>query len=146
LFGVVVWRGFVIGATADALGARFKAYLCYGLSSWLGLQAMINMAVNMGALPTKGLTLPFISYGGSSLITVCVMLGLLLRVDHENRMVTAGHPGQRNLPRGPAGGIPSRAPSGPGWSGRGAAQSQGSTFEPRALIERLRNLIPGRRS
>ena len=95
LFGMLVWRGFVIGATAEALGARFKAYLCYGLSSWLGLQALINMAVNMGALPTKGLTLPFISYGGSSLITVCVMLGLILRVDHENRMAAARHPTAR---------------------------------------------------
>jgi cell division protein FtsW len=93
LFGVVVWRGFVIGATAERLGFLFKAYLCYGLSSWLGLQALINMAVNMGMLPTKGLTLPLVSYGGSSLITVSVLLALILRVDHENRMAQAGHPG-----------------------------------------------------
>lgn len=92
LFGIVVWRGFVIGQVAEGLNCRFKAYLCYGLSGWLGLQAMINMAVNMGMLPTKGLTLPFISYGGSSLITVCVMLALILRVDHENRLLQAGHP------------------------------------------------------
>jgi cell division protein FtsW len=92
LFGVVVWRGFAIGQTAEQQGSRFKAYLCYGLSGWLGLQALINMAVNMGLLPTKGLTLPFISYGGSSLITVCVMLALILRVDHENRLSAAGHP------------------------------------------------------
>jgi len=92
LYGVVVWRGFAIGQTAEALNCRFKAYLCYGLSGWLGLQAMINMAVNMGMLPTKGLTLPFMSYGGSSLITVCVMLALILRVDHENRLLTSGHP------------------------------------------------------
>jgi cell division protein FtsW len=65
------------------------------LSGWLGLQAVINMAVNMGLLPTKGLTLPFISYGGSSLITACVMLALILRVDHENRLLQAGHPGVR---------------------------------------------------
>jgi cell division protein FtsW len=92
LFGVIVWRGFVIGHNAERLNCLFKAYLCYGLSSWLGLQAMINMAVNMGMLPTKGLTLPFVSYGGSSLITVLVMLALILRVDHENRLVEAGHP------------------------------------------------------
>jgi cell division protein FtsW len=92
LFGVIVWRGFVIGHNAERLNCLFKAYLCYGLSSWLGLQAMINMAVNMGMLPTKGLTLPFVSYGGSSLITVCVMLALILRVDHENRLIEAGHP------------------------------------------------------
>ncbi|MDR3415681.1 MAG: putative lipid II flippase FtsW [Nevskia sp.] len=92
LFGVIVWRGFVIGQNAERLDCRFKAYLCYGLSSWLGLQAMINMAVNMGMLPTKGLTLPLVSYGGSSLITVCVVLALILRVDHENRLLEAGHP------------------------------------------------------
>lgn len=92
LFGVIVWRGFVIGQNAERLNCLFKAYLCYGLSSWFGMQAMINMAVNMGMLPTKGLTLPFVSYGGSSLITVLVMLALILRVDHENRMIEAGHP------------------------------------------------------
>ena len=92
LFGVIVWRGFVIGQNAERLNCLFKAYLCYGLSSWLGLQAMINMAVNMGMLPTKGLTLPFVSYGGSSLITVLAMLALILRVDHENRLIEAGHP------------------------------------------------------
>ena len=48
------------------MNCRFSAYLCYGLSGWFGLQSLINMAVNMGSLPTKGLTLPFISYGGSS--------------------------------------------------------------------------------
>jgi len=144
LFGVVVWRGFVIGAAADALGARFKAYLCYGLSSWLGLQAMINMAVNMGALPTKGLTLPFISYGGSSLITVCVMLGLLLRVDHENRMATVNHPTQRRMPFN--GASAGRGPSGPAWSERGATRSQGLGFDPRAVLARLRRLLPGARS
>lgn len=85
LFCVMVWRGFVIGAKAEALGERFKAYLVYGLTTWLGLQALINMAVNMGALPTKGLTLPLMSYGGSSLITVMILLALILRVDYENR-------------------------------------------------------------
>jgi cell division protein FtsW len=90
LFAALVWRGFAIGATAEHRGARFQAFLCYGLSGWLGLQALINMAVNMGLLPTKGLTLPLMSYGGSSLITVCVMLGLMLRVDHENREAMYG--------------------------------------------------------
>ncbi|MGH8541589.1 MAG: putative lipid II flippase FtsW [Stenotrophobium sp.] len=85
LFAVIVWRGFVIGRQAEQLDERFRAYLCYGLSGWLGLQALINMAVNMGILPTKGLTLPLMSYGGSSLITVCVILALILRVDYENR-------------------------------------------------------------
>lgn len=93
LFATVVWRGFAIGRVAEAMNCRFSAYLCYGLSGWFGLQSLINMAVNMGALPTKGLTLPFMSYGGSSLITVCVMAALILRVDYENRYLKAGHPG-----------------------------------------------------
>ena len=93
LFATVVWRGFVIGQTAEQLNNRFSAYLCYGLSGWFGLQTLINLGVNMGALPTKGLTLPFMSYGGSSLITVCVMVALILRVDYENRFLQAGHPG-----------------------------------------------------
>jgi cell division protein FtsW len=86
LFGIIVWRGFVIGRQAELMEERFRAYLCYGLSGWLGLQALINMAVNMGILPTKGLTLPLVSYGGSSLVTVCLILGLILRVDYENRL------------------------------------------------------------
>ena len=90
LFSVLVWRGFSIGRTAEKLDRRFQAFLCYGLSGWLGLQALINMAVNMGMLPTKGLTLPLMSYGGSSLITVCVMLALMLRVDYENRAPNFG--------------------------------------------------------
>lgn len=95
LFGVVVWRGFKIGQQAEQLDRRFAAYLCYGLAGWLGLQALINMAVNMGALPTKGLTLPLISYGGSSLVTVSLMLGLILRVDYENRAALAMLPKPR---------------------------------------------------
>ncbi|HWU68527.1 MAG TPA: putative lipid II flippase FtsW [Stenotrophobium sp.] len=99
LFTTVVWRGFVIGRQAEKLDERFRAYLCYGLSSWLGLQAMINMAVNMGVLPTKGLTLPLISYGGSSLMTVCVILALILRVDYENREALGGRTADKPLRR-----------------------------------------------
>lgn len=98
LFATVVWRGFAIGRAAEALNARFSAYLCYGLASWFGMQSLINMGVNMGSLPTKGLTLPFMSYGGSSLITVCVMAALILRVDYENRYLRAGHPGVGSRP------------------------------------------------
>lgn len=94
-YSVVVWRGFVIGRRAECMEARFEAYLCYGLSTWLGLQAMVNMAVNMGLLPTKGLTLPFISYGGSSLITALLLAALLLRVDYETR-ISAVQPESRD--------------------------------------------------
>lgn len=122
LFGLLVWRGFVIGQAAEQLNCRFNAYVCYGLSSWFGLQSLINMAVNMGAVPTKGLALPFISYGGSSLITVCVMVALILRVDYENRFLQAGHPSARRttkieptpLRRTPAGGGSRREQDGTG--------------------------------
>jgi cell division protein FtsW len=90
LFSALVWRGFVIGRTAEIGGRLFQAFLCYGLAGWIGLQALVNIAVNMGLLPTKGLTLPLLSYGGSSLIMVCVMLGLILRVDYENRAYAEG--------------------------------------------------------
>ncbi|MCR9090051.1 putative lipid II flippase FtsW [Algiphilus sp.] len=85
LYIALWWRGVGIAAEAEARGARFAAYLGYALSYWLAFQVLVNMAVNMGLLPTKGLTLPLMSYGGSSLLTVCAMVGLLLRIDVENR-------------------------------------------------------------
>jgi cell division protein FtsW len=85
LFGFVVWRGFVIGRAAAQVGAHFGAYLSYGIALLIGLQAVINLGVNMGVLPTKGLTLPLMSYGGSSMLVSCIAVGLLLRVDRENR-------------------------------------------------------------
>ena len=85
LFGLLLWRGFVIAGRALEAGLAFGGYLAYALASWISLQAFINIAVNMGILPTKGLTLPLISYGGSSLVVVCVLIALLLRVDHETR-------------------------------------------------------------
>jgi cell division protein FtsW len=92
VFGLMVWRCFRIGRVAELRKQLFAAYLCYGVGAWLGAQVLINMAVNMGLLPTKGLTLPLISYGGSSLVTVCLMVALVLRGDHENRLARAGAP------------------------------------------------------
>jgi len=92
LFAILVWRAFVIGYVAQRRKHFFAAYLCYGIGAWVGAQALINMAVNMGLLPTKGLTLPLISYGGSSLITVCLMVALVLRADHENRLARSTAP------------------------------------------------------
>ena len=86
LFSIVVWRGFVIGRRALDAGQMFGGFLAYGLSAWLVLQAFVNMAVNMGLLPTKGLTLPLMSYGGSSLVMMCVLCALLIRVDLETRV------------------------------------------------------------
>ena len=85
LFGYVVLRAFRIGRLAERRGNPFGAYLAYGLGLWLAIQAFTNIAVNMGLLPTKGLTLPFMSYGGSSLVVMCVVVALLLRVAYETQ-------------------------------------------------------------
>jgi len=85
LFGLLIWRGFAIAARALKAQQPFAAYLAYGLVSWVGLQAYVNIAVNMGLLPTKGLTLPLMSYGGSSLIVMLCVITLLLRIDYEAR-------------------------------------------------------------
>ncbi|HLF98623.1 MAG TPA: putative lipid II flippase FtsW [Methylococcaceae bacterium] len=90
LFAVVLWRAFHIGREAEAAGLGFGAYLAYGLGLWFGLQAFINMGVNMGVLPTKGLTLPLMSYGGGSMMVMCAALGILLRVDSEAREALGG--------------------------------------------------------
>ena len=83
LFIALVWRSFYIARLAQNAGLQFAAYLAIGFGLWLGLQAFINIGVNMGALPTKGLTLPLMSYGRSSLIVTLAWLGMLLRVYHE---------------------------------------------------------------
>ena len=85
LFSFLVWRAFVIGHIAERMGKLFAAYLAYGIGLIIGIQAFINMGVNLGILPTKGLTLPLLSYGGNSMIITCLLLGILLRVEVENR-------------------------------------------------------------
>ena len=85
LYSILVFRGFVIGLTAYNKERLFAAYTAYGITFWLGLQAAINMGVNAGLLPTKGLTLPLLSYGGASVVVNCMAIALLLRIDHENR-------------------------------------------------------------
>ncbi len=94
LFGLLVWRAFTIGAAAQGRDARFAAYSAYGIGLWLGLQAFINLGVNVGLLPTKGLTLPFMSYGSNSLIVGCAAVGLLLRIQRENRAADSGGGGK----------------------------------------------------
>jgi len=83
LFAALVFRVFMIARKAESCGNQFASYLAYGIGIWLGLQAFINIGVNMGVLPTKGLTLPLLSYGGSSLIVVSCSIGLLLRIAYE---------------------------------------------------------------
>lgn len=83
LFCVLVWRAFAIGRLASNLGQQFHSYCAFGIGTWLGVQAFINIGVNMGVLPTKGLTLPLVSSGGSSLLVTCMAVGLLLRINGE---------------------------------------------------------------
>lgn len=85
LFAALVVRAFMIARVAAQRGQVYNAHLAQGLGLWFGLQAMINMGVNMGVLPTKGLTLPFMSYGGSSTLVCCLAAGILLRIERETR-------------------------------------------------------------
>ncbi|HWP00281.1 MAG TPA: putative lipid II flippase FtsW [Methylococcus sp.] len=90
LFTIVVWRAFMIGLLAERGGNRFAAFLAYGIGVWFGLQAFVNMGVNMGLLPTKGLTLPLLSYGGGSMLVTCSALGVLFRIHSEAVATFAG--------------------------------------------------------
>jgi cell division protein FtsW len=83
LFVGLIWRSFYIARLAASAGLKFGAYIAAGFGLWLGIQAFINIGVNMGVLPTKGLTLPLMSYGRSSLIVALAWVGLVLRVYHE---------------------------------------------------------------
>ena len=84
-FFVFVWRAFSIAGYAYQLGKYFAAYMAYGIGLIIGIQAFIHMGVNVGLLPTKGLTLPLFSYGANSIVTSCILIAILLRVDLENR-------------------------------------------------------------
>jgi cell division protein FtsW len=83
LFVALVWRAFQISHMASTAGLKFQSYLALAFGMWLGLQAIVNIGVNMGVLPTKGLTLPLLSYGRSSLIVSLGWLGVVLRIYHE---------------------------------------------------------------
>ena len=83
LFMALVWRAFQISRMAAQAGMRFQSYVALAFGVWLGLQAIVNIGVNMGVLPTKGLTLPLLSYGRSSLLVSLAWLGVLLRIYHE---------------------------------------------------------------
>jgi cell division protein FtsW len=83
LFMALVWRAFQIARLASQAGLRFQSYVATAFGVWLGLQALVNIGVNMGVLPTKGLTLPLLSYGRSSLLVSLAWLGVLLRIYHE---------------------------------------------------------------
>lgn len=95
LFIALVWRVLRLAVRASRVERHFEANLAMGLGTWLGLQAFINIGVNMGLLPTKGLTLPLISYGRSSIIIAMISIGLLLRIHHE--LVIDGRPANRRV-------------------------------------------------
>ncbi len=90
LFLWIVVRAFAIGRQAALKERHFAALAAQGIGIWIGFQALINMGVNMGLLPTKGLTLPLMSYGGSGLVVNFVALAILLRIDWENRQLARG--------------------------------------------------------
>ena len=90
LFFWIVRRSFEIGRQAIAMEQIFSGLVAKGIGIWIGTQAFINMGVNLGLLPTKGLTLPLMSYGGSGVVINCVGLAILLRIDYENRLLMRG--------------------------------------------------------
>ena len=90
LFAMVVQRAFVIGRQAIDLERYFAGLVAQGIGLWIGVQSFINMGVNMGLLPTKGLTLPLMSFGGSGNVTNCLALAILLRIDWESRQIMRG--------------------------------------------------------
>ena len=95
VIGMFVWiviRAFGIAKEAIENERYFAALLSQGIGVWIGVQAIINIGVNMGLLPTKGLTLPLLSFGGSSMLANCVAMAIMLRIDYENRRLQKGLP------------------------------------------------------
>lgn len=86
LFLLLVTRIFYIGRAAQRLGHHFAGFMAYGFGLWIAIQFTVSIGVNSGLLPTKGLTLPLMSYGGSSVLVNCIVIAVLLRIDHENRI------------------------------------------------------------
>jgi cell division protein FtsW len=90
LFTFLIAKIFLIGRQAQKLGQHFAGYMAYGFGLWFVIQFVVSMGVNSGLLPTKGLTLPLMSYGGSSMLVNCITIAILLRIDYENRMLSVG--------------------------------------------------------
>lgn len=93
LFAALVIRAFQIGRAAAKMERHFCALTAMGIGVWLGVQACINIGVNVGLLPTKGLTLPFLSFGGSGIVANCMAVAILLRADYETRALQRGKKG-----------------------------------------------------
>ncbi|QLI81152.1 putative lipid II flippase FtsW [Chitinibacter fontanus] len=91
LFMFFVFRAFAIGVQATKLERHWHALVAQGIGIWIGFQSFINMGVNMGLMPTKGLTLPLLSFGGSGIVANLIAIGLLMRIDYENRQLIRGY-------------------------------------------------------
>ena len=89
-FGWLTLRMIMIGNQSARLERYFPALVAQGIAIWIGIQAFINIGVNVGALPTKGITLPLLSFGGSGLMINCLAIGLIFRIDYENRVLMKG--------------------------------------------------------
>lgn len=98
LYGWLVMRAFVIGFQADKVGKHYGAYVAYGIGFWIGFQVILHIGVNLAVLPPKGLTLPLMSYGGSSLMITLAALALLMRVHRETQLAQFGLP-ERRVPK-----------------------------------------------
>lgn len=92
MFAWLVLRAFGIAKESASNDRHYSALLAQGIGVWLGVQSIINMGVNMGILPTKGLTLPLLSFGGSGIVANCIALAILMRIDWENRRIAKGLP------------------------------------------------------
>ncbi|MCD6047682.1 MAG: ftsW [Gammaproteobacteria bacterium] len=90
LFAIIVYRTLCIGREAASQSRWFQAYVAYGFALWIAMQATVNIGVSSGLLPTKGLTLPLMSYGGSSVLIMCMVFAVLFRIDYENRLERFG--------------------------------------------------------
>ena len=87
IYTILIYKGLKIAYVSYCIEKFFQSYLAYGINFWIAFQVIVNIGVNIGILPTKGLTLPLISYGGSSLLIICFVLGILLRIDYENKFI-----------------------------------------------------------
>lgn len=90
LLALLVFRAMKIGRESLQIEQRFKGFFAFGISFWIFFQGFVNLGMALGLLPTKGLTFPLVSYGGSSLIIMSISVGILLRIDHENRLMRSG--------------------------------------------------------
>ncbi len=87
LFALLFYRAFIIAKNAELRQQVFASLVGFGIAFWLGLQALVNIGVNMGVLPTKGITLPLVSYGGSSVVVTCIAIAMLMRIAYESERV-----------------------------------------------------------